>query len=156
PDLIAAWTNRAAVKRDRGDLPGALADLNKSLELNPKSDKNLMTRSDLKKTMGDAAGAEIDRQTAFKLNPRLAAAYAEVERLKPHKLTASNRKPTPPAQNALLLRTDFSDDNAWESLIASIEKSGDEFKANVEFISDREYADMEPGELPSLAKDTAF
>ena len=55
-----------------------------------------------------------------------------------------------------MLRTDFSDERAWESLRAAIEKAGDEFKANVQYISDREYDGMEPGELPSLVKDSAF
>ncbi len=57
-------------------------------------------------------------------------------------------KPIPEANNALVLRTDFSDDAAWESVCAAIREpvqvyhDGNvdvRFQANVEPVSDPEY-----------------
>src|SRR5262249_34233823 len=37
PDYAIAWSSRGAAKKSKGDLPGALKDLDKALELDPKS-----------------------------------------------------------------------------------------------------------------------
>lgn len=50
-------------------------------------------------------------------------------------------KPLPKTDNSLVLRTDFSDDAAWESICAAIQKPDQKygFQAYVDFISDPEY-----------------
>jgi hypothetical protein len=48
-------------------------------------------------------------------------------------------KPIPETEDALVLRTDFSDSAAWESICTAIRKPVGEFQAYVEFLSDREY-----------------
>jgi hypothetical protein len=48
-------------------------------------------------------------------------------------------KKIPKTMNSLVLRTDFSDDSAWESICAAIQRPVGEFRAYVEFLSDTEY-----------------
>ncbi len=50
-------------------------------------------------------------------------------------------KPLPPTQDALVLRTDFSDDTAWQEVCAAITapSPGDGFLANVSFVEDRAF-----------------
>jgi hypothetical protein len=48
-------------------------------------------------------------------------------------------KKLPKTQNSLVLRTDFSDDYAWESICAAIREPVGEFRAHVDCISDPEY-----------------
>src|ERR1700677_2636696 len=45
-------------------------------------------------------------------------------------------KQLPETDNTLLLRTDFSDDSAWESLSAAIQRPVGEFRASVTPVSD--------------------
>jgi hypothetical protein len=51
----------------------------------------------------------------------------------------SPMKKIPKTMNSLVLRTDFSDDSAWESICAAIQRPVGEFRAYVEFLSDTEY-----------------
>jgi hypothetical protein len=48
-------------------------------------------------------------------------------------------KPIPDTDNALVLRTDFSDVAAWEAICAAIRKPVGAFQAYVEFVSDPTY-----------------
>jgi hypothetical protein len=48
-------------------------------------------------------------------------------------------KQIPETDNALVLRTDFSDDSLWGSLRAAIQKPVGVFRAYVDFLSDPEY-----------------
>ena len=43
----------------------------------------------------------------------------------------------PPAENALLIRTDFSDQNAWKHLIADVQEPADPFIFNMDVVDDR-------------------
>lgn len=52
--------------------------------------------------------------------------------------------------NSLVLRTDFSDDAAWESLRAAIQKPVGPFRAYVDFVSDRAFDGITPEEVLSL------
>jgi len=56
----------------------------------------------------------------------------------------------PNTDNALVLRTDFSDTTAWEAICAAIEEPVGEFKAYVEFISDAEFDNISLEQLLSL------
>jgi hypothetical protein len=56
----------------------------------------------------------------------------------------------PNTDNALVLRTDFSDTAAWEAICAAIEEPVGEFKAYVEFISDPEFDSISLEQLLSL------
>jgi hypothetical protein len=56
----------------------------------------------------------------------------------------------PNTDNALVLRTDFSDAAAWEALCAAIEEPVGEFKAYVEFVSDPVFDSISLEQLLSL------
>ena len=66
-------------------------------------------------------------------------------------------KKLPNTRFALMLRTDFSNDPAWEAVCAAVQEPstefkiyGWEFKANVQFLSDPEYDDLSLKDLADL------
>jgi Domain of unknown function (DUF6924) len=61
-------------------------------------------------------------------------------------------KQIPTTENALVLRTDFSDQAAWEKICAIIREpvSDLQFLANVEFVNDMEYAGITKNQLLEL------
>jgi len=61
-------------------------------------------------------------------------------------------KQIPETENPLVLRTDFSNQAAWETICAIIQKpvSIFRFRANVEFVNDVEYAGITKDELLEL------
>jgi len=62
-------------------------------------------------------------------------------------------KPIPETTNALVLRTDFSDDAAWTEVCHRIqEPSPEDFRANVDCVSDRAFEGLEPAEVPELLR----
>ena len=58
----------------------------------------------------------------------------------------------PETENALVLRTDFTDDTAWRQICASIlEPFGEfEFQANVDFLDNPEYEDTTAEQVSAL------
>ncbi|MBI5395718.1 MAG: tetratricopeptide repeat protein, partial [Verrucomicrobia bacterium] len=62
-------------KNDRGDVDGAIADLNRAIELNPKFVLAYCNRSSSKETKGDLDGALADCNRAAELDPTCALAY---------------------------------------------------------------------------------
>ena len=58
-------------------------------------------------------------------------------------------KPVPDPENAPVLRTDFSDPAAWEDIRTEIQKPVGrlQFRANVQFIDDPEYAGLTSSQL---------
>lgn len=58
----------------------------------------------------------------------------------------------PETENALVLRTDFSNEAVWEKIRALIQKPVGlfRFRANVEFLSDTDYADITKDQLLEL------
>ena len=64
-------------------------------------------------------------------------------------------KSIPETENALVLRTDFVDDNAWLSICAAIRKPVGEFQAYVDCVSDPAFDSMNAEELlPLIPKDS--
>jgi hypothetical protein len=61
-------------------------------------------------------------------------------------------KSIPETENPLILRTDFSNQVAWETIRAAVLKPVGifGFRANVEFIDDREYTDITTDQLLGL------
>ena len=61
-------------------------------------------------------------------------------------------KPIPETENPLVLRTDFSNQSAWERICADIQKPVGifRFRANVEFLDDVEYAGITKEQLLEL------
>lgn len=59
-------------------------------------------------------------------------------------------KHLPATRNAIVVRTDFSDDSAWESIKSAITAPVGEFMAYVDFVDDAEYEDVSGEKLPSL------
>ena len=59
-------------------------------------------------------------------------------------------KPIPETENALVLRTDFSGDAAWESICAAIREPVGDFQAYVDFVSDPAYDGITTEQLLSL------
>jgi len=61
------------------------------------------------------------------------------------------RKPLPATEQALVLRTDFSNDEAWLKLCEAISAPVGEFQAHVECISDRDFDGITEDELATYA-----
>jgi len=62
-------------------------------------------------------------------------------------------KAIPETTNALVLRTDFSDDAAWAEVCDHIrEPSPDDFRANVDCVSDRAFEGLRQAEVPELLR----
>jgi hypothetical protein len=59
-------------------------------------------------------------------------------------------KPIPQTENPLVLRTDFSDQPAWESICATIQAGVDGYHAYVEFVDDVQYKDIPKDQLLGL------
>jgi hypothetical protein len=59
-------------------------------------------------------------------------------------------KNIPKTENSLVLRTDFSDNSAWESICAAIQDPVGEFRAYVECVSDPEYDGLTVEQLTAL------
>ena len=159
PDFAAAFNNRGLVKQARGDLEGALADCNRTIELNPGAAQAYNNRGRIKRAKGDLDGALADYNKALELKPDLAVAgdnRDEAKRAKDklHNAGAinagANRGKIPATENALALRTDFSDEAAWQSLCAAIQDPDADFAANVDFVSDPKYDGLTPDQLPPL------
>lgn len=64
-------------------------------------------------------------------------------------------KSLPDTPHSLVLRTDFSDPDAWEHACRAIETPVGEFKAYVTFVSDREYEGLSVDQLLALASPDA-
>jgi tetratricopeptide (TPR) repeat protein len=158
PDWADAYNNRAEAKRAKRDWDGALADYNRALELKPDFFPSYHNRGLLKRTQGDLDGALADYDKALAIKPDLAgtralredAMRAKAALTKPAAPTPTAvRKKIPPTENALALRTDFSDESAWKSLCAGIQNPDNEFTANVDFISDPQFKDVMAEQLPT-------
>lgn len=64
-------------------------------------------------------------------------------------------KSLPETRDAPVLRTDFSNDSAWDALCEAIQQEGEEgFHAYVECVSDPEFANVSPGDLLAHARGT--
>ena len=64
-------------------------------------------------------------------------------------------KPLPQSQAALVIRTDFSDDGAWEAICAAILQLTEEgFGAQVEFVDDAAYRGVTKEQLLNLVPDS--
>jgi len=61
-------------------------------------------------------------------------------------------KPIPATENALVLRTDFSDQAAWDGICAAIRKPVGifRFRANVEFLDEPQYENLTKDQLLKL------
>ncbi|MGQ0602911.1 MAG: DUF6924 domain-containing protein [Anaerolineales bacterium] len=65
-------------------------------------------------------------------------------------------RPIPETRNALVLRTDFSDDAAWEAICAAIRAPVGEFQAYVDFLNDPEYEGITLEQLLALAPQSPY
>ena len=61
-------------------------------------------------------------------------------------------KDLPDSENALVVRTDFSDKAAWARICREIEAPVGEFRAYVSFVSDPEFAGLDAATLTSLGQ----
>lgn len=62
-------------------------------------------------------------------------------------------KPLPKSDDALVLRTDFSDDSAWSAVCTAIRQPVDGFFAYVAFVDDPAFADSTVEQLVELGRD---
>lgn len=65
-------------------------------------------------------------------------------------------RPLPETENSLVLRTDFSDDAAWESLCFVIQQPVGEFRAYVDCISDPAFEGITVEQLVSTASQSPY
>ncbi len=61
-------------------------------------------------------------------------------------------KPIPDTENAAVLRTDFADVAAWDTICAAIRRPVGEFRAYVDFVSDPAYDGLSTAQLLALAR----
>jgi hypothetical protein len=59
-------------------------------------------------------------------------------------------KKLPLTENTMALRTDFSDETAWNLLCKSIQVPDDEFRAYLDFVNDPTYDGLKADQLPSM------
>lgn len=65
-------------------------------------------------------------------------------------------KPLPESDDSPVVRTDFSDDAAWEEIREAIKAPVGDFQACVEFINDSEYEDLTVEQLIGLVPENSF
>ena len=58
----------------------------------------------------------------------------------------------PETENALVLRSDFSSDAAWTELQETLRRPQGLFKANCDYLSNRDFEGVEPGSIPSMLR----
>ncbi len=73
-DTATSRYNAGMRKYRAGDLPGAIAELDRAIELNPEYWKPLTSRGVVKKDHGDLEGALRDHSRSIEINPKNAAA----------------------------------------------------------------------------------
>ena len=61
----------------------------------------------------------------------------------------TNKTKIPVNENALILRTEFSDESAWKSLCAALQDPDNEFSPSLDFVSDPAFDGLTVAELPS-------
>lgn len=66
---VSAYNNRGILKKEIGDIEGAMKDYNKAILLNPKDTDVYNNRGILKKLLGDISGAIEDLNKAIELSP---------------------------------------------------------------------------------------
>ncbi len=77
PNIAGAYTNRGLIYQKRGDAAAALADFNKSIEVDPSNSWAHYTRGKALLDSGDATAALADFNEAVKLGAPLAIIYLE-------------------------------------------------------------------------------
>jgi hypothetical protein len=69
PDFAEALNNRGAVRAGKGDLAGALEDLNEAIRLLPDDPTAFSNRGNVRKRMGDLKPAIADYNKAIRIDP---------------------------------------------------------------------------------------
>ncbi len=80
-DLSQAYTLRALLYKERGELTASLNDFNRSLQLDPASQYSLAMRADLLCRMGDYVHAKEDYQLMLRRDSRSQEAYLGLARV---------------------------------------------------------------------------
>ena len=62
-------------------------------------------------------------------------------------------KPLPRSDQALVIRTDFSDDSAWNTIVAAIRQPVEGFYAYVDFVDDPAFGELTVEQLVALRDD---
>jgi tetratricopeptide (TPR) repeat protein len=158
PETAEACYNLAMSCMGKSDWDGAIIQFNRAIELNPNFGEAYGNRGASKNVKGDADGALADLEKAIELKPDVPGFKHMLKILKrkrkadkpPSAAPNTGKKKIPATENALALRTDFSDEAAWKSLCTTIQDPKADFVANVDFISDPEYDGLTADQLPSL------
>jgi tetratricopeptide (TPR) repeat protein len=165
PDSAENCHKRGQARWKRKDWDGAIAEFDRAIELDASHGEAYGGRGQLKWIKKDLAGALPDLNKALELMPgnhHLKEIRGFVKSgLKKSKADAKQNtgaKKIPKTENALVLRTDFSDETGWQKLCESLqnpENSSDDFTANVDFVSDRAFESLTAEQLPAhLADDS--
>lgn len=62
----------------------------------------------------------------------------------------------PDSDLALVVRTDFSDDEAWDRICHEVETPVGKFRARVSFVDDRAFEGLTPDEVLTLAQNSGY
>jgi tetratricopeptide (TPR) repeat protein len=77
PDNAEGFLNRAGARGFNGDMNGAIADLSRAIDLDPKSEPAVYRRGAFKLQKGDYDGAIADLTRAIELSPNTADYYSD-------------------------------------------------------------------------------
>ncbi|HEY5992424.1 MAG TPA: tetratricopeptide repeat protein, partial [Candidatus Udaeobacter sp.] len=77
PDNADGFLNRAGARGFNGDMNGAIADLSRAIDLDPKSEPAVYRRGAFKLQKGDYDGAIADLNRAIELSPNTADYYSD-------------------------------------------------------------------------------
>jgi tetratricopeptide (TPR) repeat protein len=75
PGVERVYNTRSVIRVLKGDVAGAIPDLQKAIELNPNYADSFSNRGLTRWLQGDQSGAAADYEKALELNPNLEAAY---------------------------------------------------------------------------------
>jgi tetratricopeptide (TPR) repeat protein len=76
--VVNAYGNRADARRSKGDFDGAIVDLNRAIELNPKEAEAYAIRGEVEAKKKQYAAAVKDEQKAIELDPKSAVYYGSL------------------------------------------------------------------------------
>jgi hypothetical protein len=69
------------------------------------------------------------------------------------RIFGKNQVPKAPFENAIVIRTDFSDDSSWKALCEELQKPVGEFRAYVEYVNDRKFMGVSADQVGAMVQD---
>jgi tetratricopeptide (TPR) repeat protein len=149
PHFADAYINRGEANYKKGNLDAALADFNKAIELKPSKVATLYRAIVEKVKRGSMEAPEDLADELY----HICEEAIDRESEKPESAAAVKNGVIIPGENSLAIRTDFSDDSAWDSIREAINDPDNEFEAYLDYIDDKAFDGLTVERLPSILSD---